>query len=140
MTRVRTASTPDGRRLEVSHVLGVPAADAWEALVDTTQWPEWSPLVNGVEATDRRLRTDTTGRIRVPGVWLPFRITSCTTRRWTWRVTGIPAAGHRVDDLGEQRCRVAFELPLHGSGYVPVCLRALENLEALLEAADAPAR
>ncbi|WP_222919216.1 SRPBCC family protein [Natrinema sp. SYSU A 869] len=138
MTRVRTARTPDGRRLEVSHVLSVPAADAWDVLVDTTQWPEWSPLVNGVEATDRRIRTDTTGRIRIPGAWLPFRITACTTRRWTWRVTGIPAAAHRVDDLGSDRCRIAFELPPHGTGYVPVCLRALENLEALLATEDAP--
>lgn len=140
MTRVRTATTPDGRRLEVSHVLSVPAAEAWDALVDTTRWPEWSPLVNGVEATDRRLRSDTTGRIRVPGAWLPFRVTSCTERRWTWRVTGIPAAGHRVDDLGERRCRIVLELPLHAAGSVPVCLRALENLEALLEPADASVR
>ncbi|SEQ37720.1 SRPBCC family protein [Natrinema salaciae] len=133
MTRVRTARTPDGRRLEVSHVLQVPATDAWDALVDTTRWPTWSPLLTGVEATDRRVRTGTTGRIRVPGVWLPFRITACTERRWTWRVTGIPAAGHRVDDLGAARCRIAFELPLGGAGYVPICLRSLENLESLLE-------
>lgn len=137
MTRVRTARTPDGRRLEVSHVLSVPAADAWDALVDTVQWPEWSPLVNGVEATDRRIRTDTTGRIRIPGAWLPFRITSCTVRRWTWRVTGIPSAGHRVDELGDERCRIVFELPLHEVSSVPVCLRALENLETLLEADEA---
>ncbi|OLZ41274.1 polyketide cyclase [Natrinema saccharevitans] len=133
MTRVRTATTPDGRRLEVSHVLSVPAAEAWDVLVDTTRWPEWSPLVNGVEATDRRLRPDTRGRLRVPGAWVPFRITSRTERRWTWRVTGIPAAGHRVDDLGERRCRIAFELPVHAAGTVPVYLRALENLETLLE-------
>lgn len=136
MTQIRTARTPDGRRLEVSHVLSVPATDAWDALVDTTQWPAWSPLVNGVEATDRRIRPDTTGRVRVPGAWLPFRITSCTARRWTWRVTRIPAAGHRVDDLGADRCRIAFELPPHGAGYVPVCLRALANLEALLEESE----
>ncbi|SEV95881.1 SRPBCC family protein [Natrinema salifodinae] len=133
MTRVRTTHTPDGRRIEVSHVFTAPAADAWEALVDTTRWPAWSPIVIGVESTDRRIQPDTTGRIRVPGAWVPFRITSRTERRWTWRVSGIPAAGHRVDDLGEGRCRVAFELPLHGTGYVPICLRALENLETVLE-------
>lgn len=140
MTRVRTATTPDGRRLEVSHVLAVPAAAAWDALVDTTRWLEWSPLITGVEATDRRLRPDTTGRIRVPGAWVPFRITSCTDRRWTWRVTGIPTAAHRVDDLGETRCRIAFELPLHQAGSVPISLRSLENLEALLEGDGSPVR
>jgi hypothetical protein len=132
MTRVRTTRTPDGRRIEVSHVLAVPAADARDALLDTTRWPDWSPLVVGVEATDRRVRAGTTGRVRLPGVWLPFRITSRTDRRWTWRVGGLAAGGLRIDDLGDDRCRIAFELPLHRSGYVPVCLRALENLEDLL--------
>lgn len=133
MTRVGTTQTPDGRRLEVSHVLSVPATDAWDALVDTTRWPDWSPLLTGVEATDRRLRPGTTGRVRIPGAWLPFRITECTSRRWTWRVLGIPATGHRVDDLGSDRCRVAVELPRYATGYVPVCLWALETLESLLE-------
>ena len=132
MTRVRTTQTPDGRRLEVSHVLSAPAADAWDALVDTTQWPDWSPTIHGVESTDRRVQDGTTGRVRLPGVWVPFEITGCTERRWTWRVTGIPATAHRVDDLGNDRCRVAFELPLYQAGYAPVCLRALHNVEALL--------
>ncbi|MDS0474242.1 SRPBCC family protein [Natrinema sp. 1APR25-10V2] len=140
MTRVRTARTPDGRRLEVSTVVAAPPADAWDAIVDTTQWPEWSPIVHGVDSTDRRIRTGTTGRIRLPGVWVPFRITACTARRWTWRVTGIPAAAHRVDDLGENRCRIAFELPLHQAGSAPISLRSLENLEALLEADGSPVR
>ncbi|WP_440765363.1 SRPBCC family protein [Natronorubrum sp. DTA7] len=132
MTQLRTAHTPDGRRLEASHVLEAPAADAWELLVDTARWPEWSPLVNGVESTDRRVRSGTTGRVRVSGVWVPFRITDCSDRRWNWRMSGVPIAAHRVDDLGESRCRIVFELPLHAVGSVPICLRALERLEALL--------
>jgi len=112
--------------------MAVPAGDAWDALIDTTTWPDWSPTIHGVESTDRRIRAGTTGRVRLPGVWVPFEITGCAERRWTWRVTGIPAAGHRVDDLGDGRCRVAFELPLHQAGYTPVSLRALENLETLL--------
>jgi len=133
MTRVRTTRTPDGKRLEVSHVLSVPAADAWDALVDTTQWPDWSPTIRGVEATDRRIRAGTTGRVRLPGVWVPFEITACTERRWSWCVLGIPTTGHRVDDLGDDRCRIAFELPLSQTGYAPVCLRALKNVETRLE-------
>ncbi|MXV62328.1 SRPBCC family protein [Natronorubrum sp. JWXQ-INN-674] len=134
MTRLQTTRTPEGRRLEASHVLDVPAADAWDLLVDTTRWPEWSPIVVGVESTDRRIRAGTTGRIRIPGAWLSFRVTGYqpADRRWRWRITGLPGAGHRVDDLGESRCRIAFELPLTATGYVPVCLRALEGLEAVL--------
>ena len=135
MTRLQRTRTPDGRRLEASHVIAAPAADAWDLLVDTTRWPEWSPIVGGVEASDRRIRPGTTGRIRVPGAWVPFRVTSYVPaeRRWGWRVLGLPGAGHRVDDLGPERCRIAFELPLTATGYAPVCLRALDRLEDLLE-------
>ncbi|WP_293030620.1 SRPBCC family protein [Natronococcus sp.] len=133
MTRLQLASTPDGRRLEASHVLAAPPAAAWELLVDTRRWPEWSPLISGVDATDACVRAGTTGRVRIPGAWLPFEVVDCTDRRWTWRVAGISATGHRVDELGADRCRVVFELPLSGTGYVPVCLRALERIEAVLE-------
>lgn len=134
MTRLQVASTPDGRRLEASHVLSVRPETAWELLVDTRRWPEWSPVIEAVEATDRRVRTGTTGRVRVPSVWLPFDVTACAERRWTWRVARLSATGHRVDDLGEDRCRLVVELPLSAAGYAPVCLRALERIEALLEA------
>lgn len=133
MTRLQVASTPDGRRLEASHVFAAPPEEAWELLVDTQRWPEWSPLVTGVEATDRRVRTGTTGRVNLPGVWLPFEITSCADHRWTWQVARLPATGHRVDDLGDDRCRLVFELPLRASGYAPVSLRALERIETVLE-------
>ncbi|ELY62027.1 SRPBCC family protein [Natronolimnohabitans innermongolicus] len=134
MTRLQRTTAPNGRRLEASHVLEAPADDAWDALVDTTRWPEWSPIVSDVEASDRRIRRGTTGRIRALGAWIPFRVTAFAPDegRWSWRLLGLPGATHRVDDLGENRCRIAFELPPTATGYAPVCLRALERLEALL--------
>lgn len=132
MTRVRPTHTQDGRRIEVSHVLEAPAADAWELLVDTTEWPSWSPLISGVESSDRRIRTGTTGRVRLSGVWTSFHITTCADRRWTWTLSRLPGATHRVDDLERNRCRIAFELPVYAAGSVPVTLRALENLEVRL--------
>ncbi|SIR86942.1 SRPBCC family protein [Natronorubrum thiooxidans] len=135
MTRLQAAQTPDGHRLEVSQVLSVPADDAWDVLVDTAQWPEWIPLVTGVESTDRRIESGTSGRVQVSGVWVPFRITDCSRsdRRWSWRVTRVPVATHRVEALSADRCRVVFELPLHAVGSVPLSLRALESLESVLE-------
>lgn len=135
MTQLRPARTPDGRRLEASHVIAAPADEAWDLLVDTTRWPEWSPTIREVEATDRRIRNGTRGRVRVPGVWLPFRVTHVdrSERRWKWRVAGLPGPVHRVDDLGPDRCRVTFELPLGAAGYAPVCLEALESIAAVLE-------
>ncbi|MFP8952436.1 SRPBCC family protein [Natrialbaceae archaeon A-arb3/5] len=131
MTRLQTARTPDGRRLEVSHVFAAPPDAIWDVLVETTRWPEWSPVVIGVESSDRRIREGTTGRIRLPGAWLPFTVTSRTDRRWTWNVVGMPSAGHRVDDLGSDRCRAVFELPLYATGSAPICLEALERIESM---------
>ncbi|ELY52295.1 SRPBCC family protein [Natronorubrum bangense] len=136
MTRLQTAHTRDGRRLEASHVLSVPAADAWDLLVDTARWPDWAPLVTGVEATERRIQLGTTGHVLVSGVWVPFRITdySDSDRRWSWCVAGVPAATHRVEALTADRCRVIFELPVHAVGSAPISLRALERLESVLDA------
>jgi hypothetical protein len=133
MTQLQVTSTPDGRRLEASQVVSAPADVAWEYLVDTKRWPEWSLTISAVESSDRRIRAGTTGRVRVPGVWLPFEVTSCADRRWTWRVARMSATGHRVEDLGNGRSRFVFELPLRGAGYAPVCLRALERLDRLLD-------
>lgn len=142
--------TPAGRRLVVSRRVDAPAAVVWELLADTRQWPEWGPSVAAVECEERIVRTGTRGRIRTTdladllpgtdsrplanrvfgGVWLPFRVTDCGGRRWTWRVADIPATGHRVEGMDEG-CRVAFEVPLPAAAYAPVCGRALDRIERL---------
>ncbi|SFS77948.1 SRPBCC family protein [Halostagnicola kamekurae] len=132
MTQLRTVATPDGLRLEASHVLEADPDAAWDLLVDTHRWPEWSPIVTDIEASHRRIEEGTTGRVRVrPGVWLPFTITSCdpAERRWAWNVARLPAAAHRVDALESNRCRIAFELRALESVNAPVCLRALERID-----------
>jgi hypothetical protein len=130
--------TPSGRRLAVSRVVDGPAADAWALLTDTARWPEWGPSVAAVDASAGVVAEGTTGRIRLAGlgVWVPFRVDSCTgdeggRRRWTWTVARLPATGHRVDPLGDQ-CRVTFEVPLLAAGYVPVCRRALDRIADLV--------
>lgn len=125
------------RRLLVSRTVDAPTEAAWDLLVDTERWPEWGPSVRDVEASTRRIETGTTGRVRTPvGLWLPFEISHCEPYRWTWTVARIPATGHRVETLPDDRCRVAFELSPLAAGYVPVCRRALERIERLLTDAD----
>jgi len=130
--------TPEGRRLCVSREIPVSRDRAWDVLTDTDQWPSWGPSVRGVEASDRYIERGTTGRVKTPvGIRVPFEITDCADRRWTWRVAKIPATGHRVDEVEDDReggeaCRVVFEVPLLAGGYVPVCQRALERIEAIL--------
>ena len=124
----------DGRRrLVVSRVLGAPRETVWELLTDTERWPEWGPSVRAVEATDRYIRAGTTGRIETPvGVSVPFEVTDCREFRWEWDVARLPATGHRVERVGEDRSRVAFELSPLLAGYVPVCKRALDRIEAVV--------
>jgi hypothetical protein len=130
-TRHRIESTPDGRRLVVARLIDAPADRVWDLFVDTRQWPAWGPSITAVECSDRRIRDGTTGHVRtVGGLRLPFEITSCANYRWTWRVAGISATGHRVEPVNG-RCRAAFELPLLAAPYTVVCRRALQRLDAL---------
>ena len=131
-THVGLERTPDGRRLVVSRDIDASADDAWRLLTDTERWPEWGPSVRAVEAAERIITDETTGRVRLPGgLWLPFEITSCLDRRWTWTVARIPATGHFVEER-DGGCRVGFELSVLAGGYAPVCARALGHIEKLL--------
>ena len=131
-TDVGVERTPGGRRLVVSRVIDAPADDAWTLLTDTDRWPEWGPSVRDVDTSQRVIDGETSGRVKLPGgIWLPFEITSCVDRRWTWTVARLPATGHFVRGQG-RGCRVGFELPVLASGYAPICVRALGQVERTL--------
>jgi hypothetical protein len=148
-TSLSFSRTPDGRRVEVARTVDAPAGTLWDLLRDTTRWPEWGPSVAAVDCPTRYVEAGTTGRVRlaVPGrPWARFRVTSCADRRWTWTVSPpltdtlrtmldpgptLPATGHRVEALGEERCRVVFEIPPLAAGYAVVCRRALATLDAM---------
>ncbi len=130
-----TTVAREGATLAVGRDVAVPPAVAAEFLRDTRTWPEWGPAIDGVESSDRLVRTGTEGRVDVAGAWLPFRVTGCNGRRWDWRIAGLPGTGHRVDRYAgdPDRCRVVIEVPLVAAGYVPVCRRALDRFAALVE-------
>jgi hypothetical protein len=133
---LRLRNTVDGRRVEADRVVAATPDDAWDLLVDTDRWPEWGPSVGAVDCADRRIGPETTGRVRVAGVWFPFAVEtfedSGRDRRWTWRVARVPATGHRVEATPDGRCRVVFEIPPLAAGYAVVCGRALDSIEGLL--------
>lgn len=117
--------------IEVDRAIDAPADVVWDLLVDTRRWPEWGPSIGAVECSDRRIRRGSTGRIRiVGGLRVPFEVTECEDHRWTWRVAGIPATGHRVEPL-DDGCRAVFEVPVLAVGYAPVCRLALSRLADL---------
>jgi len=135
-TEVGIERTPDGRRLVVARTVDADPDDCWELLVDTERWPEWGPSVRSVDTDRRYVEGGLTGRVELPGgVWLPFEITSCVDRRWTWDVARIPATGHFATAVGDG-CRLGFEIPLLAAGYAPVCVRALGSMESLLGATE----
>ena len=121
--------------IEVTRTIEAAPAAAWRLLTEPSQWPSWGPSVRAVACDDERLRTGTSGRVQTPlGVWVPFEVTEVDPgHRWTWRVARIPATGHRVEP-GARGCRVVFEVPTWGLGYVPVCELALRRIERRLTA------
>jgi hypothetical protein len=120
-----------GRRVEVSRTVAVDREAAWDLVTDTTRWPEWGPSVRAVDCERRFVRPGTTGRVRTPLGWAPFRVVDCAPYRWTWRVAGVPATGHRVDTAAGG-CRVVFEVPLAAAPYAAVCAVALRRIAAIL--------
>ncbi|ELZ99008.1 hypothetical protein C440_01590 [Haloferax mucosum ATCC BAA-1512] len=130
-SRTRLERTPDGRRLVVSRDVSAPAEAVWDILISVERWPDWGPSVSAVRGIDGVIEAGSRGDVRVGGVWIPFTIDSCADRRWTWRVAGIPATGHRVETAGVGRSVVAFEIPPLAGPYVVVCAVALRRIERL---------
>jgi hypothetical protein len=126
--------TPDGRRLCVSGTVSGPRDAAWDVLTDTDCWPLWGPSVTGVDASQRYVEAGLTGHVRtVLGLRVPFEITTCRDYRWSWRVAGVPATGHRVEGDGHAPCRVVFEVPPAAGPYVVVCGVAIRRIAELVE-------
>ena len=111
-----------------------PPAAVWQAITDTHLWPQWGPSVSAVQCDVRYIRAGAQGRVQTRlGLWVPFLVTTFEPGRyWHWRVSGIPATGHRVEPLDAERCRLVFEVPVWAPPYVWVCRRALFRIESLL--------
>jgi hypothetical protein len=123
------------RYVDVAAVVPAPPSAAWRLLTDTRTWPTWGPTIAAVEVSGDEpiIGPGAHGTVRtVGGLTLPFRITHVEDGvRWTWRVAGVPATGHRVEPHPDG-CRVVFEVPLLAAPYVAVCRLALRRIRRLL--------
>jgi hypothetical protein len=119
--------------IESAATLDVPAAAAWSVLTDTHAWSTWGPSMRAVDSPQRFISAGTRGRVQtMPGLWLPFEITEWEDGcKWSWRVGGVNATGHRVTPLSVNSCRVTFMIPRWAPFYVPVCRIALRRIESL---------
>ena len=121
------------RQLWTTRTIDAPADVVWHALVTPDLWPQWGPTVRDVESDGTRLQFGTTGAVvTVGGARLPFVVTEFEQgRRWAWRVAGVTATDHRVEPLGNDRCRASFGVPLLAAPYVFVCRVALRRLDRM---------
>ena len=71
------------------------------------------------------------------GIWLPFSVTGFVDGEyWAWKVAGIPATGHRVTPISEDRCRLGFEVPMLVAPYVAVCRAAIHRIRSMAEESE----
>lgn len=121
------------RRLCIARDIAVSPDRVWDVITDTTQWGRWGPSVFQVKCQQRRIQGGTHGRIKTLfGFWLPFEITSYEEGRyWSWRVGGVKATGHWVKEIGENKCRLFFDMPLWSAFYGVVCYYALRRIEKI---------
>jgi hypothetical protein len=119
--------------VDVGRDLPVPASVAWRLLADTRQWTSWGPTISDVRLEPPVVTAGARGRIRTSvGLWLPFEITEVVPgTRWSWRVMGVPATGHRVE-VTPSGCRVVFEVPTLAAPYAAVCRLALRRMARLV--------
>jgi hypothetical protein len=116
--------------IQVSEIIGSSAESIWRILTDTRCWPEWGPSVKAIDCAECYIRKGSTGRVLTTlGFWVDFEIADFEEGRyWSWRVYGIAATGHRVQPLGEHRCRVSFEIPRFAAPYALICKLALRRI------------
>lgn len=120
---------------DVSREIAATPSAAWTLLVDTRSWAAWGPSVAEARSDPPVLRAaGQRGAARaVVGPWVPFTVTDFVPgARWSWRVAGIAATGHRVEPM-PTGCRIVFEVPIVVAPYVVVCRVALGRLASLLE-------
>ena len=120
--------------LAVGTQVDAPVSRVWRLMTDTQTWTHWGPSLKEVDSPERFIRTGLTGRIRTPfGIWVPFTIDTFEPEHyWGWRVGGVAATGHRVDQRGPDQCRLTFTVPVWAAGYTVVCRVALNRIKRLL--------
>ncbi|MBT8240105.1 MAG: SRPBCC family protein [Acidimicrobiia bacterium] len=121
------------RRVSVWRTIEAPAGVLWSLLTDLDRWPDWGPTVRRARIEGENLMAGAHGTLTtIVGLDLEFEITEYSEGTyWAWKVAGLPATDHTVEQLSAQRCRVGFGVPWPAAGYLAVCQVALQRLETM---------
>jgi hypothetical protein len=65
---------------------------------------------------------------------VPFVITQYEEGRfWSWKVSGIPATGHRIEPQEDGSCQLTFTVPILAAPYAFICKIALHRIAGMLK-------
>lgn len=136
-TSVRAVDTDEGTRWDVARDVDADPDVVWDLLTDPHRWSEWDLSVGAVRCDDARIERGSRGEVRVAGAWHPFTVEQCGgtepgVRRWTWRVRGMRATSHRVEELAGGGARVVIEVPYWAMAYVSIGAVSLWRLVRLV--------
>lgn len=120
-------------RIKVGRNIAAPRDLVWQCITDTEKWCEWGPTVSAVQCEERYIEENSTGKVQtVFGFWLPFEVVSFAKKSyWKWRVGGIEATGHNLEELRGSGVRLTFDMPFWAFAYVTVCYLALRRIDAI---------
>jgi len=121
--------------MQIRHVINSPPQQVWNVLIDTRQWPVWGPSVRAVKSPQQYIDAGLKGRLQtVIGFWVPFEITDFEPLHfWSWKVAGIPATGHRLEIIDDNRCELIFEMPALALPYALICRQAARRIGGLAQ-------
>jgi Polyketide cyclase / dehydrase and lipid transport len=105
----------------------------WRVITDLARWPDWGPSVRGATLDGERFEAGATGTVTTSfGVTLPYEVTDFVDgERWAWKVARVPATGHWVEAIDDDRCRAGFDVAVMAAPYLAVCALALRRIEAI---------
>lgn len=123
------------RHIGLTVPIAAPADRVWALISTFGRWPDWGPTVRAVRSTSNAVGVGITGRVQtVAYLWLPFEITHVAPgTEWGWRVAGVPATNHVVQEASDGTCSLRFTVPAIFVPYLAVLWLGLRNVKRLAE-------
>ena len=100
--------------------IDAPAATVWDLTIDVESWPKVTPTMTSVERLDTApIAVGSRAKVKQPRqkatIWTVTRLEPGSLFEWSTRTMGMTMTGaHRIEPLGEGRCRNVLTLDASG--------------------------